>query len=355
MGGEDRPLPHAEGHISSTPRRFPPVEMRERVRRAASSRHLAPSVICLTVIVLLSGCMHLREEMRAGPAFKEANDFFHRGDYGSALRKYEEIGAAYPGMRDRALFEIGIIHAHPHNDQRDYRQALESFQRIVEGYPDSAYRRDSEMMIFQITNVLLKDRTIAALQSHIEELQQAIGSRDREISSLRGKAEAIEQEITKKENEIASLQTEIFLLRKGTADKVLIEKKARRMTLLSQGKVIKTYRIALGGDPTGPKERQGDNKTPEGIYTIDSRNRDSRYHLSLHISYPNETDKRRARELGVSPGGDIMIHGLKNGFSWAGAMHAEVDWTRGCIAVTDEEIEEIDKLVPNGTLVEIVP
>jgi len=111
----------------------------------------------------------------------------------------------------------------------------------------------------------------------------------------------------------------------------------------------------LGGNPNGPKERQGDNKTPEGTYVINSRNRDSRYHLSLRISYPNEKDKKRAKELGVSPGGDIMIHGIKNGFSWAGGLHTEVDWTKGCIAVTDEEIEEIEKLVPNGAIVEIRP
>ncbi|MRR34517.1 peptidase, partial [bacterium] len=129
----------------------------------------------------------------------------------------------------------------------------------------------------------------------------------------------------------------------------------RRMLLLSKGKVLKSYRIALGGDPVGPKVRQGDNKTPEGTYTIDSRNRDSRYHRALHISYPNENDKKRARDLGVSPGGDIMIHGIKSGFGWAGDAHADSDWTKGCIAVTDEEIEELFKLVPDGTIVEIRP
>jgi len=109
----------------------------------------------------------------------------------------------------------------------------------------------------------------------------------------------------------------------------------------------------LGGNPNGPKERQGDNKTPEGTYVIDSRNKDSQYHLSLHISYPNERDKKRAKELGVSPGGNIMIHGIKNGFSWVGDFHSEADWTKGCIAVTDEEIEEIAKIAPNGTIVEV--
>ena len=144
-------------------------------------------------------------------------------------------------------------------------------------------------------------------------------------------------------------------MQKGPVDRILIEKSARRLTLISQGEVLKTYKIALGGNPIGPKERQGDNKTPEGTYIIDASNRDSRFHLSLHISYPNEKDKKRAKELGVSPGGDIMIHGIKNGLSWVGDAHAEIDWTKGCIAVTDEEIEEISRLAPSGTVVEIRP
>jgi murein L,D-transpeptidase YafK len=139
------------------------------------------------------------------------------------------------------------------------------------------------------------------------------------------------------------------------ADKILIEKKDRKMILLSKGQAIKSYKIALGGNPVGAKERKGDNKTPEGLYTIDSRNKNSKYHLSLHISYPNEKDRKRAKELGVSPGGDIMIHGIKNGMGWVGSIHTWYDWTQGCIAVTDKEIEEIDKLVPNGTVVEIRP
>jgi murein L,D-transpeptidase YafK len=139
------------------------------------------------------------------------------------------------------------------------------------------------------------------------------------------------------------------------ADKILIEKKERKMTLFSKGQAIKTYKIALGGNPIGPKERQGDNKTPEGLYTIVSKNKQSSYHLSLRISYPNEKDKNRAKELGVSPGGDIMIHGIKNGMGWIGSFHTWLDWTQGCIAVTDKEIEEIDKLVLNGTVVEIRP
>jgi murein L,D-transpeptidase YafK len=138
-------------------------------------------------------------------------------------------------------------------------------------------------------------------------------------------------------------------------DKVLIEKKARRLVLLSKENAFKTYKIALGRNPTGAKEKEGDNKTPEGIYKIDSRNKKSAYHLSLHISYPNEDDIKKAKELGVSPGGNIMIHGIRNGFGWLGSFHTWLDWTKGCIAVTNKEIEEIYKLVPNGTVVEIRP
>jgi murein L,D-transpeptidase YafK len=138
-------------------------------------------------------------------------------------------------------------------------------------------------------------------------------------------------------------------------DKVLIEKKARRLTLLSKDHAVKTYKIALGRNPNGAKEKEGDNKTPEGIYKIDSRNEKSAYHLSLHISYPNENDKKRAKELGITSGGNIMIHGIKNGLGWLGRFHTWIDWTKGCIAVTNKEIEEIDKLVPDGTIVEIRP
>jgi len=139
------------------------------------------------------------------------------------------------------------------------------------------------------------------------------------------------------------------------ADRVLVEKKARSLTLLRDGRIVKTYRIALGTHPEGPKEREGDGRTPEGTYVIDGRNFRSGYHLSLHISYPNDKDFKRAKELGVSPGGQIMIHGMKNGLAWIGVFHTLRDWTQGCIAVTDKEIEEISSLVPNGTPVEIRP
>ena len=123
---------------------------------------------------------------------------------------------------------------------------------------------------------------------------------------------------------------------------------------MNAGKVVKTYRIALGRSP-GAKERQGDNRTPEGKYVIESRNAHSSCHRSLHISYPNAADRSRARRLGVSPGGDIFIHGLPNGYGYIGAAHRAHDWTYGCIAVSDEEMDELWKLVDVGTTIEILP
>jgi murein L,D-transpeptidase YafK len=139
------------------------------------------------------------------------------------------------------------------------------------------------------------------------------------------------------------------------ADRIIIHKKARTMELMRAGQVLKTYKIALGGEPVGPKTRQGDHKTPEGMYVIDGRNAHSQFHRALHISYPNTSDRERARKLNVPTGGDIYIHGLPNGYGFVGAAHRARDWTDGCIAVTDHEIEEIWRLVDNGTLVEIDP
>ena len=318
--------------------------------------HLNFFFVCIIITpILIFGCSHLNEGFQAKSTFKEANDLFIQGSYKASLSKYQQIIEKYPTTGDRVLFEMGIIYAYPMNEQKDYQKSLECFQKLVKDYPESGYRKDSEMMIFQINNVIFKDKTIGTKQTQIETLQQEVKSKGNEITTLQKKIESLEQEVKSKENEMVTLQQEVFAIQNGPADKILIEKKERRLMLISRGKVLKTYKIALGGNPNGPKERQGDNKTPEGTYSIDSRNRDSRYHLSLHISYPNAKDKKRAKELGVSPGGDIMIHGIKNGLSWVGDLHTEVDWTKGCIAVTDEEIEEIDRLAPNGTIVEIRP
>jgi len=139
------------------------------------------------------------------------------------------------------------------------------------------------------------------------------------------------------------------------ADSIVVSKTQRKMELYSDGKVIKTYRIALGPNSVGPKTRQGDHRTPEGTYRIDAKNAHSRYHLALHVSYPDAKDRERARKLGVSPGGDIMIHGLPDQYAFLGPLHTKYDWTDGCIAVSNAEIEEIWKLVPVGTEVQINP
>jgi murein L,D-transpeptidase YafK len=138
-------------------------------------------------------------------------------------------------------------------------------------------------------------------------------------------------------------------------DQILVEKSARRMTLLVQGVPLYSYPIALGPNPIGPKQAEGDGRTPEGDYVIDARNAESDFHLSLHISYPNERDRARAAEAGIDPGKDIMIHGIRNGLGWIGTFHNRVDWTDGCIAVSDLEMEQIWARVKVGTPVRIVP
>jgi L,D-peptidoglycan transpeptidase YkuD (ErfK/YbiS/YcfS/YnhG family) len=299
----------------------------------------------MIIPILVCGCSGGHQ---ARSLSREANDLFNQGKYEASLSKYEQIIEKHPAVTDRALFEMGVIYAHPKNEQKDYQKSLKCFQKIVNDYPESKYKWDSQMMIFQIQSVINKDKIIAAQQTQIKASHRELKSKNNEIIALQENIETLEQNIE-------TLEQNIFLLRTDPADKVLIEKKERRLTLLSKGGVIKTYKIALGGNPVGPKVMQGDNKTPEGVYTIDSRNSNSEYHLSLHISYPNEIDKKRAKKLGVSPGGNIMIHGIKNGLGWVGASHAKFDWTKGCIAVTDEEMQEIYRLVPNGTVVVIMP
>lgn len=139
------------------------------------------------------------------------------------------------------------------------------------------------------------------------------------------------------------------------ADRIVIMKSARTMTLLHGAQVLKTYKVALGGQPLGAKERAGDHKTPEGHYVVDSKVPNSRFHRALHLSYPSAADRDRARKLGVNPGGAVEIHGLPDQYAWIGNRHRLTDWTDGCIAVTNQEIEEIWPLVSVGTPVEIHP
>jgi murein L,D-transpeptidase YafK len=152
----------------------------------------------------------------------------------------------------------------------------------------------------------------------------------------------------------ATAQAETAASDKQQADHIIIIKSQHLMTLMADGKPIESYKVALGKS-AGRKERQGDHKTPEGKYVIDQKNAQSRFHLALHISYPNAADRKRAGDAGIDPGGAIMIHGVENEFALLGILQHDVDWTDGCIAVTNPEIEEVWRLVPVGTTVEIKP
>jgi murein L,D-transpeptidase YafK len=140
-----------------------------------------------------------------------------------------------------------------------------------------------------------------------------------------------------------------------TADRVRVLKAERRLLLFRGEQLLAAYRVALGSQPEGHKERRGDGRTPEGSYVLDWRQSESEFHRGIHISYPNAQDRARAAAAGVSPGGGVMIHGLPNGLGEIGADHAAGDWTKGCIAVTNEEMNEIWQAVPDGTPIEILP
>lgn len=137
------------------------------------------------------------------------------------------------------------------------------------------------------------------------------------------------------------------------ADAVLVEKSARRMTLLRDGRALATYRVSLGSGGLAPKRREGDRLVPEGRYRIEWRNPKSAYHVSLKISYPSTEDTKTAAARGEAADSNIMIHGVPNGLSWIGGLHRLVDWTAGCIAVTNAEMDSIWRAVPDGTPVEI--
>lgn len=140
-----------------------------------------------------------------------------------------------------------------------------------------------------------------------------------------------------------------------TADFILIEKSAHRMTLFSDGKEIRSYRVSLGRGGLAPKRREGDLLVPEGRYQIEARNSASAYHLSLKISYPDAADRAAAAARGERAGSNIMIHGIRNGLGWLGRTHLLADWTAGCVAVTNPEMQEVWRVVPDGTAVEIRP
>lgn len=136
---------------------------------------------------------------------------------------------------------------------------------------------------------------------------------------------------------------------------VRVDKSERSLELLSGDTVVRSFSMALGANPVGHKEQQGDERTPEGRYVLDWRNPGSGYYRSLHISYPNNTDMASARQRGVDPGGDIMIHGQPNGYGWWSWLTQRFDWTNGCIAVNDADMAEIWAMVADGTPIEINP
>jgi murein L,D-transpeptidase YafK len=139
------------------------------------------------------------------------------------------------------------------------------------------------------------------------------------------------------------------------ASRIAIVKSTHTMTLSNDDKVLRKYNVALGRSPKGPKEHQGDHKTPESEYVVDSKNSHSRFHLALHPSDPNADDRAQAARNYADPGGMVEIHGLPPYFAFVGSFQSSIDWTDGCIAVSNAEIEEIWKLEPVGTKVEILP
>nr|WP_242620409.1 L,D-transpeptidase family protein [Shewanella maritima] len=136
-------------------------------------------------------------------------------------------------------------------------------------------------------------------------------------------------------------------------DLVKVDKSDRIMQLVSNNQVVREYSISLGGQPQGHKQQEGDQRTPEGSYILDYKKEDSSYYRSMHVSYPNASDKARAKALGVSPGGFIMVHGQRNYLGWLAPIMQQFDWTDGCIALTNAEMDEFMALVSVGTEVQI--
>ena len=140
-----------------------------------------------------------------------------------------------------------------------------------------------------------------------------------------------------------------------TIDSLLLKKKERKLYLIRNGKPYRTYSVKLGASPVGHKQQDGDERTPEGLYILDSRNENSGYYKSIRVSYPNSEDQKWAQKAGVNPGGAIMIHGQPNGFGWAWRILSLWNWTDGCVAVNNQDMDEIWSLVENGTTIEITP
>ncbi len=138
-------------------------------------------------------------------------------------------------------------------------------------------------------------------------------------------------------------------------DFVRVDKSNRTLYLLSGKKVVAYFPIALGGAPVGPKQREGDKRTPEGRYVLDVKKQDSAFFRAIHISYPNADDLSHANKQGVAPGSAIMIHGQKNGLGWLSFLSQRYDWTNGCIALSNEDMQQVWNLVQVPTAIEITP
>jgi lipoprotein-anchoring transpeptidase ErfK/SrfK len=141
----------------------------------------------------------------------------------------------------------------------------------------------------------------------------------------------------------------------AAADSIVVYKRERTLVLFNRGVPVRSYFVALGSQPVGDKVKVGDQRTPEGLFYINAHNPASKFHLALRISYPSDAHRARAAALGVDPGGDIMIHGLSKEYAEAGTNHLQNDWTNGCVALSNKEIEEIWHAVPDGTPVQIKP
>jgi murein L,D-transpeptidase YafK len=161
--------------------------------------------------------------------------------------------------------------------------------------------------------------------------------------------------VTSVQSGVAVSGTQVAYLMSAKADRVVVLKTERKMILMQGDLVLRVYRVALGRYPMGHKLREGDSRTPEGLYTLDFKLEDSDFYKAIRVSYPNERDIFYARQHGVDPGGKIMIHGLPNDLTAARVGHPVIDWTQGCIAVTNSEMDEIWSMVDSGTPIEIHP
>lgn len=140
-----------------------------------------------------------------------------------------------------------------------------------------------------------------------------------------------------------------------TIDLVRVLKSAHKLQLLSAGIVVREFHIALGGNPKGHKQQKGDSKTPEGSYTLDFKKSDSAFYRGFHVSYPNAEDARSAKARGVDPGGAVMVHGQKNGLGGLSFISQQFDWTDGCMALSNGDMDVMWDLVKAGTKIEILP